>query len=1149
MRKVKRYILYTWITGVMLSMSHCMAWPGFTGILGLFGGSKSQSPVFLLPAKPQPQDSPQPSDNPDGILDPVTSEIPINPNPGNPELIAISRTGNVVSESGTSVDVRIRLSREPSQNVRIHSFQLSHSGEISYTPVEFTFTPANWNIDQVLTITGLPDSIQDGDREVTIQLGSMDSQDSRFHNVDAGEILVLNTDIDSAGVALYPLSGLETSENGSTYLIHAVLNSRPTHTVTFTVQATPGSEVVASPSSLTFTPANWNLPQTITLTGADDSIQDGDQPFTVQLVSGSSLDPLYDGMVSSVAHGLNRDNDTAGVFITTTASVPYTVSEDGTSITFKVRLSSQPIANVTIPIYSLNPGEGQPSASNLTFSPANWNLEQNLVVTGIDDPDIDGDKLFTVRLDTPASSDPNYSSLNPLDISMTNLDNDVAGLVFTNHLNLTTGEDGTNANFRVRLRSRPTANVTVQIASSDTTEGTVHPSSLTFTPSNWNTNQTVNINGVNDSLIDGDVWYEIQFPTILSADPNYNNLIVNSLPVVNLDDDTPGVMFLGASNLQTNENQTGVTTFQVRLKTRPSHNVRFPLISSDNPNEGVVTPSDLVFTPANWNVPQTITIQPVRDWVVDSDAIYQIVFSNLDSFDPLYNNLPVNSVPVTNRNSDAFGYIFSPAFNGINLVVADSGLKDSFTIRLNSKPTANVTIPISVLDPTRVNVTPSLIEFTPFNWNIPVIVEVEGIYRNETTPANTTIGLRLGVWNSTLNKYYPSGSSDYASFAFSDRNGTSTDNGILNVRRFNTQRPVTIIHPLIANTSSVLTTTESGGQVPLMLKLGWEPSHPVTIQITSTNPTEGLPNLSTLVIQPHEWQTFHTILIVGQNDDILDGSVDYEIAFQVSSADLNFHNFPLANVKFRNQDNNTNRLIVSPANSSTSPFITTKKPGPRHTFSFTLRLNAMPNGNVTFPLVVNNPSQGVLDKTSLVFNSSNWNIPQTVTLTALDDSSPNSVNYTITAGPSTANPATDHPFTLNNNALTIHVRNTSPGFTLSPANGNTGEWGRQASFTFRLNSPPSASVTCHYYIDNELEGRGITGTINTSFPIPNVVRSFTRTASNWNSNFTITVEGVDDLLIDGDQSFQVVFLPCSSADPDYDGLTPPSVPFINEDND
>lgn len=1150
------YISSTLIVLSTLLLGGCTAWPGLTGILGLLGKSKS-SAIFFLPPKPssQPQDNPTLSDDPNTILDPITNEVPITPNPPDPEVIVNSRTGNVVSETGTYVDVTIVLSAQPNANVRIYDFILSHSGEVSLSHSEFIFTPSNWNVPQTLRITGLPDYIQDGDKEVTIQLGFTESLDSRFNNLNAGTIQVLNVDIDSAGVALYPLSGIVTTESGGTYNLTAVLNSKPTANVSFPVVVSHPSEVSASITTVVFTPTNWNTPQTITLTGLDDSIMDGNVNYTVQLGPATSTDPIYDGMVSSLANGVNLDDDTAGISVTTTATMPYTISEDGTSITFKVRLTSQPTASVQIPILSLNPAEGQPNVSSLIFTAANWNIEQNLVVTGIDDPDIDGDKLFTVRLDTPISSDSNYSVLPPYNISITNLDNDYAALVFQNHIGLTTGEDGTKATFQIRLRSRPTANVVVSIQSSNTSEGTVSPTSITFTPTNWNTWRTITVTGVNDSLIDGDIWYEIQFPSVTSSDVHYHNLIVPPLPVVNLDDDMPGVVFIDASPsvpIVTNENQTSPRVFQIRLKTRPTDTVQFPSITSSNTNEGTVSPATLVFTPSNWNVPQSVSIQPIRDYIADGNVTYTIDFANLVSSDPLYSNFVVPSLTVINNNVDTRGYVFNRTFNSTNnLIVTDSGLKDQFTLRLNSKPTNDVIIPLSVLDTNRLAVSPTSLTFTPTNWNIPQTVEVEGLFFAQVNPpVSTIIGLRLGTFNTSDNRFYPSGTSDYSTQSINDFNsGGSTDNGNINVVRYNTQRPVTIIHR--ANTATTIqTTTEAGVSVPLWIKLGWEPTDPVTVNIHTSRPDEGLPVPSSVTILPHEWDQMHLVNIVGQSDDIIDGHQNYTISFTVTSLDSNFHNFSVPNMSFRNNDINSNAIIRSPNNSTTAPYITTRTPGPNHTYTFTIRLNGRPNGTVTVPIVSNNTSEGTVSPTSLTFNASNWNIPQNVTIQAVNSPSTAIVNYTITVGPTSSNPTLDPQFNVGTNAVTIHVRNTAPGFDITGPSGKTGEWGRRASFGFRLTSPPTDTVTCYYYIDNENEGKGISGTIDTSFSIPNIVRRFTRTPSNWNTYVTIQVEGVDDNIIDGDQEFRVHFLPCTSTDPNYNALQPTNViTFINEDND
>ena len=64
--------------------------------------------------------------------------------------------------------------------------------------------------------------------------------------------------------------------------------------------------------------------------------------------------------------------------------------------------------------------------------------------------------------------------------------------------------------------------MTIGLSSSDTTEGTVAPASLTFTTANWNTPQTVTVTGVNDGIDDGDVAYTIVTAAATSSDANYS---------------------------------------------------------------------------------------------------------------------------------------------------------------------------------------------------------------------------------------------------------------------------------------------------------------------------------------------------------------------------------------------------------------------------------------------------------------------------------------------------------------------------------------------------------------------------------------------------------------------------------------------------
>jgi hypothetical protein len=98
-----------------------------------------------------------------------------------------------------------------------------------------------------------------------------------------------------------------------------------------------------------------------------------------------------------------------------------------------------------------------------------------------------------------------------------------------------TTEAGGTATFTVKLSSQPTANVTIGVSSSNTMEGTVSPSLLTFTSANWNANQTVTVTGVNDSLNDGNQSYTVLLASANSSDSDYNGLNPNDVSVTNTD--------------------------------------------------------------------------------------------------------------------------------------------------------------------------------------------------------------------------------------------------------------------------------------------------------------------------------------------------------------------------------------------------------------------------------------------------------------------------------------------------------------------------------------------------------------------------------------------------------------------------------------
>ena len=145
-----------------------------------------------------------------------------------------------------------------------------------------------------------------------------------------------------------------------------VLNSQPTANVTIGLSSSNTAEGTVSPASLTFTAANWNTAQTVTVTGVDDFVDDGNIAYTIVTAAASSADGNYNGLNPADVSVTNTDNDTAGFTVTPTSGL--TTTEAGGTATFTVVLNSQPTANVTIGLSSSNTAEGTVSPASLTFT-------------------------------------------------------------------------------------------------------------------------------------------------------------------------------------------------------------------------------------------------------------------------------------------------------------------------------------------------------------------------------------------------------------------------------------------------------------------------------------------------------------------------------------------------------------------------------------------------------------------------------------------------------------------------------------------------------------------------------------------------------------------------------------------------------------
>jgi hypothetical protein len=122
---------------------------------------------------------------------------------------------------------------------------------------------------------------------------------------------IVNWDF-GTGITVTPVGGTTTSEAGGTASFNIVLKSQPSSNVTLNLASSNPQEGAVSTNSLTFTPANWNQPQSLTVTGVDDAGDDGDVAYSI-LTRFSSSDSLYSVNEPVDIALVNLDNDSATV--------------------------------------------------------------------------------------------------------------------------------------------------------------------------------------------------------------------------------------------------------------------------------------------------------------------------------------------------------------------------------------------------------------------------------------------------------------------------------------------------------------------------------------------------------------------------------------------------------------------------------------------------------------------------------------------------------------------------------------------------------------------------------------------------------------------------------------------------------------------
>ena len=393
--------------------------------------------------------------------------------------------------------------------------------------------------------------------------------------------------------------------------------------------------------------------------------------------------------------------------------------------TVKVRVASNTTA-VTVN----KAGGTAGSSQDLSFTASTWNTNQAITVTAVEDSDrVDESATLTYAIVT-ADTVPDYDGASSVTRTVSVADNDRT--ILTSAVTGTITETGGSATFTVKLGDKPpTADVTVAVSSGDPGEGTVSPSSLTFTTVTWNTAQTVTVTGKDDDVDDGNQNYDITLDSS-STDSGYHGLN-ETVSVTTTDDDDAPTVTLALSTTTVTE-AGGQATVSATLS-HPSSAETTVTVTAGATAYTVAAGAGatIVIAAGQTTSTDTATITAVDNAVDAADNAVTVTGTAQNS----QGVGTVTGAALTITDDDTPGLVIAPTALALEERTTDpTAHRQTYTVTLATEPTDAVTVTVTNPDPGAVTVAPTTLPFTTTNWNTAQAVTVtavvdEGDYRNE----------------------------------------------------------------------------------------------------------------------------------------------------------------------------------------------------------------------------------------------------------------------------------------------------------------------------------------------------------------------------------------------------------------------------------
>ena len=646
----------------------------------------------------------------------------------------------------------------------------------------------------------------------------------------------------------------ESDEAGKAVSLTLHLNNAPTaevHVACEVITESQNKEVEAACEEIVFNADNWQLEQTIVVTGVDDYIKDGDQKYKLKVTTVSE-DIEFNELTAESVELTNIDKTTPDFVVSETALTTYE-DQSQEAVTFSIVLTSIPSSDVALTLNSSNPKEGLATPTTLKFTKDNWNEPHVVTVKGVDDEEHDGNRNYTIFFSPSESNDEDYADKQLSPIKVTNVDNDVAGV----SINLPEAfvlQEGQKTSLKVKLNTLPKKDVKITMSVDDKTEAEFEESEITLTPEDWNIGKDITLAGVNDNIIDGDQPVKVTFK-VESDDEDYNFNAIDFDGTVQ-DTNVAEVVYSMGDAPAVKEGSSDFVTMSVSLSSKPTKDVTVAVSVTDD-SEIKVNKKQLTFKVEYWDMPQDILVSSVDDDIVDGNSKSNVVMK-ATSGDANFNN-KVTEVEFMTVDNDEAGFVIN---SNAASFPENSGSTTSMTVALKAQPTADVKVSVTSTDASELAVTSgSPLTFTTKNWKTPQTVNVKVVDDNI---ADGTQSAQVKFVASSSDKNFD-GKTDYsAKYTIIDDDAAS----------------------VVVTTASTQLSSGAASTAGTVV-LGTQPSGSVTVTMTASNSNYITFNPAKVTFTESNWNKPQNITVTANINAVAGSQANVNIYGKASGGEYN----------------------------------------------------------------------------------------------------------------------------------------------------------------------------------------------------------------------------------------------------------------------